>query len=245
MTRRFLKFSLWAVAGLLAAQMGLRADTPAAPLARSAVLDGKVAYLQVGQVVKNLADAIRAAQGALAVSNKIAGTVLDLRFADGDDPDSAKAAADLLASQKSFLAVLMNAETRDAALQLVADLRAARAGLVFESVTGPAQSNATASVQADIVVPIGSEDVRAFMINPFSGPAQMDTNAPLATNSLLPPVDHTSEADLIRAKIKDGDEFEPVSPEAPAEAPKPLIRDPLLARAVDLIKGLAIVRHPS
>jgi hypothetical protein len=30
-----------------------------------------------------------------------------------------------------------------------------------------------------------------------------------------------------------------------SEPPKPFIRDPVLARAVDLIKGLAVVRHQS
>jgi hypothetical protein len=53
-------------------------------------------------------------------------------------------------------------------------------------------------------------------------------------------VDHTTEADLVRAKIKDGDQDENSAPQL---APQPqVIRDPVLARAVDLIKGLAVVR---
>ena len=42
----------------------------------------------------------------------------------------------------------------------------------------------------------------------------------------------------MRAKIKDGDEDEntPVQPTGP---PKPFIHDPALARALDLVKGLA------
>ena len=235
MTRRSLWIFVVALAGLLAAQFSSRADTTQTALAKSAVLEGNVAYLQVGQIGKNLADEIRVAQGALAVSNKIAGTVLDLRFAGGDDLDSAKAAADLFTSNKMPLAILVNGGTHGAAETLASELRAARAGLVF--------GGASAAVQPDIIVATSPDDERALMKNPYESPAQNDTNAPSATNNLLPFVDHTSEADLVRAKIKDGDEPEPVPAERAAAPQKPFIRDPVLARAVDLIKGLAIVRH--
>ena len=56
-----------------------------------------------------------------------------------------------------------------------------------------------------IVVPVGPEDERAFMKNPYAMPVRT-TNSPASTNNLLPLVDHTSEADLVRARIKDGDE---------------------------------------
>jgi hypothetical protein len=244
MTRHFFRPLVLALAGLLAAQIPPCADAADSPLARSAVLEGNVAYLQIGQVGKNLADDIRAAQAALAVSNKIAGTVLDLRFADGDDLDSAKAAAALFAQRKLPLAILVNGQTSGAAETLAAELRAARAGLIFESVSGPARTNRETAARArpDIVVAIGAEDERALMNNPYAAPARNETNGPAATNTLLPFVDHTSEADLVRAKIKDGAAFEPASVERSAEPPKPFIRDPVLAQAVDLIKGLAVVR---
>jgi hypothetical protein len=246
MTRRFSKPLVLALAGLLAAQIASRADAAAAALAKSVVLEGNVAYLRVGDVAKNLPEQIRAAQGALAISNKIAGTILDLRFADGDSLDSAKAVADLFASKKRPLAILVNGQTRGAAAALASELRAARAGLIFESVAGPAQTNreTTALVQPDIVVPIGAEDERALMENPYAAPAPDDTNSPAATNNLLPFVNHTSEADLVRAKIKDGDEDESLPTSRQTEPPKPFIRDPVLSRAVDLIKGLAIVHAP-
>ena len=224
-----------ALAGLLAAQSSPRAGAANASLAKSAVLEGNVAYLQVGQVGKNLADEIRAAQSALAVSNTIAGTVLDLRFADGDDLDSAKAAVDWFASKKLPLAILVNGGTRDAAETLASALRSARLGLIFGGTTAP--------VEPDIVVAIGPEDERVLMQNPYAALAANETNSPAATNNLLPFVDHTSEADLVRAKVKDGDGIEPVPAERVAEPQKPFIRDPVLARAVDLIKGLAIVGH--
>ena len=103
MTWRFLWIFAVALAGLLAAQCSSRANTTDA-LAKSAILEGNVAYLRIGQVETNLADEIRAAQTALTVSNKIAGAVLDLRFATGTDLDSAKTAADLLAAEKLPLA---------------------------------------------------------------------------------------------------------------------------------------------
>jgi hypothetical protein len=244
MSPRFSRLLILGLAGLLAAQIPSRADAAAAPLAKSAILEGNVAYLRVGQVEKNLADEIRAAQSALAVSNEIAGTVLDLRFADGDDSDSAKAIADLFASKKLPLAILVNGQTRGAAAALAADLRAARAGLIFESVAGSAQTNSqtTALMHPDIAVVAGTENERALMENPYAAPAPNGTNSLAATNNLLPLVDHTSEADLVRAKIKDGGGLEPVPAEHAPVPQKPFIRDPVLARAVDLIKGLAVLR---
>jgi hypothetical protein len=246
MTRRSLWILVMVLAGLLAAQISARADTADAALAKSAVLESNVAYLQIVRVGKNLADEIRAAQNTLAISNKIAGTVLDLRFADGDDLDSAKATADLFASKKLPLAILVNGDTRGAAETLASELRAARAGLIFESVTGPARTNreTAAPARPDIVVAIGAEDERALMENPYAAPAPDDTNSPAATNNLLPFVDYTSEADLVRAKIKDSDEDGSLPPPRKTGPQKPFIRDPVLARAVDLMKGLAIVRAP-
>jgi len=243
MTRHFLWIFAVALAGLLAAQISSRADTANTALAKSAVLESNVAYLRVGRVGKNLADEILAAQGALAVSNKIAGTVLDLRFADGNDLDSAKAAADLFAAKKLPLAILVNGGTRGDAVALAAILREAHEGLIFGSATQAIKFTG-APLQPDIVVAVGPEDERTLMENPYATPAQNETNAPAATNNILPFVDHTSEADLVRAKIKDGDGFEPVPLQRASEPPKPFIRDPVLARAVDLIKGLAIVHAP-
>jgi hypothetical protein len=114
-------------------------------------------------------------------------------------------------------------------------------------VAGPAQTNREiiALPQPDIAVAIGAKDERAFMENPYAAPAPDDTNSPAVTNNLLPFVNHTSEADLVRAKIKDGDEDESPPPPHAVEPQKPVMRDPVLARAVDLIKGLAVLRHKS
>jgi hypothetical protein len=232
MTRRL--FSLFVFASLLAMCSSLRADTTNYALAKSAVLEDDVAYLRVGHVEKNLTDEIGAAQLALAATNEIAGTILDLRFADGGNLEAAQTTANLFASKKLPLAILVNGDTRGAAAKLAAELREARAGLIFGSST---------EVKPDIAATVKIEDERKFLENPYAATAQSETNSTGATNNFMPFVDHTSEADLVREKIKDGDEDENSAPPHAAEPQKPFIRDPVLARAVDLIKGLAVVRQ--
>ena len=233
MTRRFSTLSALALAGLLAVQMPSRAAAAENSLAKSAVLEGNVAYLQIGRVGSNLVDEVRAAQSALAVSNKIAGTVLDLRFADGDDLGSAKAASDWFTAKKLPVAILVNGETRGAAAKLAEDLRRERAGLIIGSST---------EIKPDTAVAVAIEDEKKYLENPYGTATPDGTNSTGATNNLLPFVDHTSEADLVRERSRSGGADG--SPEAApaAEPPKPFIHDPVLARAVDFIKGLAILR---
>ena len=63
-----------------------------------------------------------------------------------------------------------------------------------------------------------------------------------ATNEFFPFVDHTSEADLVRKRVKDGDDDDTATPRL--EPSQPVIRDPALARALDLFKALAAL-HPA
>jgi Peptidase family S41 len=231
MTRRSLIFS---VLILWLAQIALFADATNTTLAKSALLENDVLYLRVGDVGKNFAAEIQSAQNELATTNKIAGTILDLRFAAGDDLESSKAAADLFAQKTLPLAILVNGETRGAAAELATDLRAARAGLIFGS---------SKEIKTDIAVTVKTEEEKKFFENPYAALSQSETNSNSSTNDFSPFIDHTSEADLVRAKIKDGDEDEDTAPAARPAPAKPVIRDPVLARAVDLIKALAIVRQ--
>ncbi|MGA3285501.1 MAG: hypothetical protein ABSD57_13725 [Verrucomicrobiota bacterium] len=237
MTQRFFRPLILALAGLLAAPILSRADMTNLALAKSEILEGNVAYLRVSHVAAGLPDEIGTANRALTATNKIAGTVLDLRFADGDDAAAATATANLFAAKKLLLAILVNGRTRGAAVVLATTLRESRAGLVFGSVP--------AAVKPDVSVEENPADEKKFFENPYAAPATNAVAASPGTNDFLSLVDHTSEADLVRAKIKDGDEFKNPPPHA-AGPQKPVIRDPVLARAVDLIKGLAIVRevHP-
>jgi hypothetical protein len=234
MTRRFFGFSVL-ILFLALAQIPLFAEATNTALAKSAIFENDVAYLRVGEVAKNLADEIQSAQSDLASTNKIVGTVLDLRFADGDDSTAEQAVENLFASEKLPVAILINAETRGAAVKLSADLREARVGLIF--------GNPAKNLQPDISVPVNAGAEKVFLENPFGTLEQNGTDSSATTNDFLPFVDHTSEADLVREKIKDGDEDEDSAPPPNAEAQKPFIRDPVLARAVDLIKGLAVVRQ--
>ncbi len=295
-----------AIEGLLAqfpgkvALVGGAAGLPGGPaLSKSVVIEGNVAYLRIGCVAANLADELSAAYCALAGTNKIAGVVLDLRFADGSDDTAAQAAAKLLAAKKIIagpLAVLVNGETRGTAKALAAALRQAGAGLIIGSPTAgeamafrefplsngerlrvaaaPAASGGSmlSRVQPDIAVTVTVGDERVLFDDPYQTIATGNTNSSPGTN-FLPFVDHTSEADLVRQREKDGkaigtsefhtrdmdagprlirrqggdgDGDEDSAPARAAEPQKPVIRDPVLARAVDLIKGLSIVResHP-
>lgn len=203
---------------------------------KSSVLENDVAYLRVGHVSKSLAGEIQSAQNSLAATNQIIGIVLDLRFAVGGDAEAVKAVADLFAAKKLPLAILVNGGTRGAALTLATTLREARDGLVFGS--------AAAELKPDIAVTVKSEDEKMFLKDPYAALALAETNSSAGTNSFSPFIDHTSEADLVREKIKDGDQDTNTPAPHPAEPPKPSIHDPVLARAVDLIKALAIVHRP-
>jgi hypothetical protein len=258
-------------------------------LGKSAVIEGNVAYLRIGHVEASLAGELGAAYRALAGTNKIAGVVLDLRFADGSDDTAAQAAAKLFTAKKIFagpLAVLVNGETRAAAEVLAGALHQAGAGLILGSPTAgaatsfkefplsngerlrvaaaPAASGGsmTSRVQPDIAVTVTAGDERVLFDNPYQTITTGNTNSSPGTN-FLPYVEHTSEADLVRQRQKDGklikvplsredlmreksngsDGDEDSAPARTAGPQKPVIRDPVLARAVDLIKGLAIIHE--
>jgi hypothetical protein len=264
-------------------------------LSKSAIVESNVAYLRISGVVDGLADELRAAYRALTATNRAAGTVLDLRYADGDDSGSAQAAVNLFTTRKiaaGVLVVLVNGETRGAAETLAAALRHAGAGLIIGSPTagepatfkefhlhngqrlritttpgpGSGQASPSGSLQPDIAVAVNANDERTFWNNPYAPPANENSAPGSSTNNLLPYVDHTSEADLVRQRRKDGkfmkapathedlirgnsedrEGNEDSAPARAAEPKKPALRDPVLARAVDLIKGLAVVRqsHP-
>lgn len=210
-------------------------NAPSAALSQSAVLEDNVLYFRLHDVTATIPGDIKSAGHALGATNKIAGTVLDLRFADGDDFAAAKSAAEWFAAKKQPLAILINSNTTGAAESLALKLKMARVGLVFGA--------PTRDVKPDVAVLLKSDEERAFFEHPYGNFSRFDTNTP-ATNRFLSFVDHTSEADLVRARIKDGDEDEDANfkPEQQTEKQAVVLKDPVLARAVDLIKGLAVVR---
>ena len=90
---------------------------------------------------------------------------------------------------------------------------------------------------------VGLDDEKKFQDNPFFSVVTAPTGNLSATNDLLAFIDHTSEADLVRKRIKDGEGDGEISTPR-AEPPQPVIRDPALARAVDLLQALAAL-HPA
>jgi hypothetical protein len=199
-----------------------------ATLDRSVVLENNVAYLHIAKTDGALSAAIPAALNRFQASNTIAGIVVDLRFANGNDVDDLPAVEQLLKQPKLPLAILINGQTSGASAKLAEDLREENTGLVFGS--------ASENFQPDITVPANAEDERKFLNNPYAA-APHSASADSSTN-LLPfvDIDHTTEADLVREKIKDGDQDDTDHISAPQ---KPFIRDPVLARGVDFIKGVA------
>jgi hypothetical protein len=146
-------------------------------------------------------------------TNVLFGTILDLRSADGDR----NLTTNEFPNRKPPLVILVNGQTRGAASALAAQFR------------------------PDITVAVSAADEQKFLEDPyFTAPVPVQLST---TNDLLPFVDHMSEADLVRRKIKDG-EGAPGAAPLPRPEPPPVIRDPALARAVDLLKALAVL-HPA
>ena len=170
---------------------------------------------------------------SIAQTNNPSGTVLDLRFTDGDD-NAVDAVTKLIDAQKSPLVILANSETRGGAAELAVRLRAAGRGIIIGSTNMPGK------ISPDIAVNISTDLEKEFLADPFKNTATNDLSSS-DTNDIMPLIDHTSEAELVAKRIKDGEEDDS-TPTVRPEPSQPFIHDPALARAVDLIKALAIVR---
>ena len=131
-----------------------RAEAPL--VSKSSVFDGEIGYVRIERVGDGLASAVREACSRLAATNKLAGVILDLRYAAGDDYASAAATAELFIKKDQALlnwgngmvrskdnseaislpvAVLVNRQTAGAAEALAAVLRETGAGLILGSTT--------------------------------------------------------------------------------------------------------------
>jgi hypothetical protein len=197
------------------------AETPA----RISILDNAVLCVRASRMPENFQAEIRDAEN----TNHLSGTVLDLRFAEA----AATNAAGYFSHRKSPLVILVNSQTRGAAAALATQLRTETAAIIIGN------TNAAATLSPDIVVTASTDDERKFQENPFYQ-ASNNTGALATTNNLLAFVDHTSEADLVRKRIKDGEESSDLTTPR-TEPTQPVVRDPALARAVDLLKALAVL----
>lgn len=216
---------------ILAADLWAARLPAAEPATSAAVFAGNVLCIRAGHLTENFPEELR----SLQPTNKIVGTVLDLRFADGEDA-AVDAAVKVFAAKKIPLAMLVNGQTRGAAAALATRLRTADAGILIGS------TNTPGIISADITVDVSAADEKKFLADPFAAPATNNEVPPAAQNELLEIVDHMSEAELVHRKIKDGadDGDEPLTPRVTPS--QPVIRDPALARAVDLLTALAILK---
>jgi hypothetical protein len=170
------------------------------------------------------------------------------------------------------VAILVNSETAGAAEALAAVMRSTGAGLILGSKTAgratisqdfPLKSggqlrvatapvnlgNGTAlsldGIKPDIDVTVSLASERGYFADSFyvepktNGISGSSTNPPQASRRLK-----FNEADLVR-EHRDGsdrDTNEPPQIREP-EPQRPVVSDPALARAIDLLKGLAVVRQ--
>lgn len=261
-------------------------------ISKALSLGDGIAYLRVATVGGGLAANISAGCGAINLTNKLTGLILDLRFTGGDDYAAAVAAVDLFLGEERPLldsgkgvmkstsktnalslpvTLLVNGETIGAAEALAELMRDTGTGLILGNVTrGAAMTSreftlkngrklriadapvklgngtliAEKGLRPDILVTVSEADERAYMDDPFVNPTRSSATNLTATVTNRPPRRvRLTEADLVRARREGVRLDEDLTPQREAESDKPFLRDPALARAVDLLKGLAVVRR--
>ena len=168
------------------------------------------------------------------------------------------------------IGVLVNHETAGAAEALAAMVRETSAGLILGSHTagdamvmqdfplkngehlriasapvilGDGSALPADGVKPDIDVTVSQEAERAFYADAFL----VVSNKPAASNGLAgatneAPLIRLNEAELVR-EHKAGENPEEMVAKRPPEPQAPMVSDPALARALDLLKGLAVVRQ--
>jgi hypothetical protein len=164
-------------------------------------------------------------------------------------------AAEALAAvlRETGTALILGSNT--AGLAMIAQEYPLKDGERLRIATAPIQlgDGSTLSAQGlkpDIVVNVGPTDERAFYADAYRVPRRPDlmaeggsglTNSASGTN---PPVRRPrfNEAELVRER-REGISEADMTAAPPPEPEKPLVSDPALARALDLLKGLALVRQ--
>jgi hypothetical protein len=111
----------------------------------------------------------------------------------------------------------------------------------------------TTGLRPDIPVEVNNDDERTYYADAFKAPSKPEllananlslTNQPSGTNRAARRP-RFNEAELVRER-REGVAFDlNPSTDKDVEVEKPVVQDPALARALDLLKGLAVVRHAS
>ena len=119
---------------------------------------------------------------------------------------------------------------------------------------GSGETLSARGVKPDIEVTVDAEEERTHLADPFKEleSTGVATATASGTNLVANGTNTTrrrgpSEADLVRARREGASlEFTQFLADGSAEGAtpeKPVVRDPVLARALDLIKGLAVMRQ--
>jgi len=116
-------------------------------------------------------------------------------------------------------------------------------------VMGDGSSVPSQGLKPDIAVEVSSADERAYYADAFkviprtnsAGSSLSPTNLAAGTNRNIRR-SRFNEAELVRER-REGATLDADDNEKEFEPDKPVVHDPVLARALDLLKGLAVVRH--
>lgn len=169
------------------------------------------------------------------------------------------------------VALLVNGKTAAAAEALAAVLRETGSGLILGSrtageamiaqeyplkdgerlriATGPVQladgSALSEGVKPDINIEVSAPEERLYYADAFKQPAKPGTNAGTGATNLAQAArarrPRFNEAELVRER-RDGVALDSDFTTA-GDSEKPVVRDPVLARALDFLKGLSVMRQ--
>ncbi len=166
-------------------------------------------------------------------------------------------------------AILVNHHTSGAAEVLAALLRQNQVGLLIGTATtggvrqfkdftlstgqrlriatgetklGDGQAMPASGLRPDIAVTVGAEEERAFYAEPFRRLGQPGSVASTVGHGKESPA-RLNEAELLR-RMREGQNPDGAAPVVSSPSVStPQVRDPALARALDLLKGLSVVRE--
>ncbi len=96
-------------------------------------------------------------------------------------------------------------------------------------------------LRPDIAVNVGTEEERAFYAEPFQSLGRANAG-PGVDKKSADPAGRLNEAELVR-RMKESQNLETALTTGTPSAATPQVRDPALARALDLLKGLSVVRQ--
>ncbi len=167
--------------------------------------------------------------------------------------------------------VLMNRQTAGAAEALAALLRQNHVALLIGTTTageaslfkeftlsdgqrlrlatgavklGEGEPLSAKGINPDITLDVSLEAERAYFLDAYKDPLKAAELAANLVGTNNPPRRRINEAELVRRQREglNPDEDTPATKARPNELAKPVVRDPALARALDLLKGLAVVK---